>query len=125
MTKNYNTAKATDILVSLANKLPENLLVDSVNDKGKFSLNFLLRLTDNQLVSLKEEASKKKSDFLLDFATIELESDTCPNELRNFSDFNWEKVYEIKISGDTCPYQPNIHSKCVDYVCVTFVLKNE
>lgn len=122
MTKNYNTIKATDALVSLVNKLPENLLVDSVNDKGKFSLNFLLRLTDNQLVSLKEEASKKKSDFLLDFATIESESKACPDELRNFSDFDWDKVLEIRISGDTCPYQPNIHSEAIDYISVIFVM---
>ncbi len=123
MTKNLNTARATDLLISLASKLPENLVVDTVNEKGNFSLSCLLRMTDEQLFTLKEEANKKKETVLLDFATIESGSTSCPDELRNFSDFDWNKVGEIRISGDTCPYLPNIYSQPIDYISVIFVIK--
>ena len=124
MTKHYNVASVKDILMSCADKLPENLMIDAVNDHGKFSIDFISRLTDDQLTKLCEESSKKAGKHVfLDFSTINEGSNSCPTELKKFSDFNWYKVCQIKINGNTCPYLHNNQSEPQEYISVVFVVK--
>lgn len=122
MTRNLNTIKATDALVSLVGKLPENLLVDGINEYGKFSISFLLRLTDEQLLVLKNEAAKKKADFILHFTTIKSGSTACPDPLTDFTKFDWEKVVEIKMNGYTCPSLDYHDLDEIDHVSIILVI---
>lgn len=125
MKKHYNATSVKDILISCADKLPENLMIDAVDDHGKFSIDFISRLTDDQLIKLSEEASKKADKTVfLEFSTVTEDSTDCPYELKKFSDFDWYKVCQIKISGDTCPYIHSIHSEPHHYISVVFVVKN-
>lgn len=124
MKKHRNAASVKDILISRAEKLPENLMIDAVDDHGKFSIDFIARLTDDQLIKLSEEAAKKADETVfLEFSTVTEGSTACPYELKKFSDFDWYKVSQIKISGDTCPSLHSIHSEPYYYISVVFVVK--
>lgn len=124
MKKHRNAASVKDILISCAEKLPENLMIDAVDDHGKFSIDFIARLTDDQLIKLSEEAAKKADKTVfLEFSTVTEGSTACPYELKKFSDFDWYKVSQIKISGDTCPSLHSIHSEPYYYISVVFVVK--
>lgn len=125
MQKNYNTVSARDILISCANKLPENLLIDAINQQGRFSINFLLRLDTDQLACLNKEIAKKnKKQVFLEFSTVQENSTACPVELKDFDHFDWSKVCQIKMSGDTSPYLHSRHSEPYHYISVVFVLKD-
>lgn len=124
MQKSFNTIAARDILISCANKLPENLLIDALNQQGMFSITFLLRLTEDQLDCLnKEIAKKRKKQVFLEFSTVQENSTACPIELKDFDHFDWAEVCQIKMSGDTSPYQRSIHTEAYHYISVVFVLK--
>ena len=124
MNRHRNAVSAKDILISCADKLPANLMIDAVNAHGKFSIEFILRLTEDQLACLNAETKKKGNEnVFLDFSTIQQGSTCCPTELKNFSDFDWYKVSQIKISGDPCPYLHSIHSASHYYISIVFVLK--
>lgn len=124
MQKSYNAISARDILISCANKLPENLMVDAVNDQGKFAICFVLHLNEDQLLTLKKETDKKNvQNIFLEFSTVSEGSTECPTELKKFDDFDWNKVCQIKISGDTSPFQRSIHTEPYHYISVVFVLK--
>lgn len=112
--------------MSLSKHLPTNLLVDTVNEHGKFSIEFISKLTPEQLSKLKAECEKKKNKDV--FLSFYIQTKPAPNlleeELTNFSNFNWEKVADIKISGDTTSYQHSKSSEAFYYVSVVFVMKD-
>lgn len=125
MKKHYNALSARDAIVSRANKLPESLWVDAVDAQGSFSIAFLLRLDEDGLASLNKEIAKKSNHpVFLEFSTIPQSSNTCPMELKDFSNFDWTKVIETRINGNTSPYATDIHNEPFEYVSVVFVMKD-
>lgn len=119
--KNYNAVFARDVFLSLANKLPMNLMLDSVNSQGKFTIKFLSCLSEQEIKALRKECEKKTENVFLLFYTIEENSISCPKELRNFSNFDWNKIISIRFNGDTCPYA--FGEDFVHYVSVVIGLK--
>lgn len=125
MQKHYNVVPVKDIFISLAEKLPKNLFTDTVDAQGKFTIEFISRLTDDQLTRLREEATKKKDEIVfLEFSTCTEGSKGCSTSLKTFSNFDWSKVLGIKISGDTCPYIDGPDDYPYNYISVVFVLSN-
>lgn len=124
--KHYNVLTAREALVSRSKELPLNLLVDTVNDHGKFSLEFLLKLTPEQLSKLRTECAKKKNKQV--FLSFNIQTKSAPKlleqELTDFSSFDWKKVADIKISGDTTPYQHSKSSEAFYYISIVFVMKD-
>lgn len=127
MMNSMNTMTARDMLVSLANKLPENLLIDAVNEEGRFSAAFLLQLNDEQLSELRKEAKKqeKKNLFLFFYSVPEEKAGKeAPYEVKNFSSFDFSKVVKVSFNGSTAPFLKYRDFPPVHYVSVTFVLKD-
>lgn len=126
MKKSFNTIFARDALISLANKLPENLVLDSMNAEGSFTINFLLQLAEEQLCDLRKEARKQKNEnfFLFFYSVTEgKEPKSLPTEVKNFSTFDFSKVKSISFNGNTSPYLPYRNWSPIHYVSVTFTLK--
>lgn len=122
--QHYNATSVKDILISCADKIPENLMIDAVNDHGKFSIDFISRLTEDQLISLKNEAAKKGTqNVFLEFSTVTEGSANCPTELKNFADFDWYKVCQIQINGNTAPSIRSATSEPYHYISVVFTVK--
>ena len=125
--KNLNIISAKDALISLASKLPDNLLLDAVNEEGQFTMAFLLRLNDVLLNKLKEEAEKQdKKNFFLFFYSVPEEKvgKEVPCEVKNFSTFDFSKVKSISFNGSTAPLLPKRDYPPIYYVSVTLVLKS-
>ena len=124
--KHYHVLTAREALVSRSRDLPTNLLVDTVNDHGKLSLEFLLKLTPDQVSKLRTECEKKKNKQV--FLHFSVQTKPAPKlveqELTNFSEFDWNKVADFKISGDTTPYQHSKSSEPFHYISVVFVMKD-
>lgn len=125
--KHYHVLTAREALVSLSKQLPTNLLVDTVNEHGKFSIEFISKLTPEQLSKLKAECEKKKNKEV--FLSFNVQTKPAPKlveqELTSFSDFDWNKIADFKISGDTTPYQHSKSSEPFHYVSVVFVMKED
>lgn len=124
--KNTTTVSAKDMLISLANKLPENLLLDAVNEHGLFCMEFLLWLNECQLSALREEAKKHADEdiFLFFYSIPENNSGKkVPVEVKNLSSFDFSKVLSINFNGNTLPALKHSMLPPVYYVSVTFVLK--
>lgn len=123
---NKNAIPAQIAVLSISQQLPENLLIDAVNEHGKFSLEFLFRLTPEQLFKLKTECEKKKNKNV--FLSFSREEKPAPKlverEIRDLSAFDWSKVADIRISGDTSPYQYSRDSEAFHYISIVFVMKD-
>lgn len=123
--KHYDSVNAKEILPLYSQKLPDNLMVDSVNSHGKFAKIFLSNLSDEQFETLKKECSKKRKEdniFLTFYTASKANPRTAASEVVDFSDFDWEKIIDFKISGDTSPYQHSKSSEPFHYVSVVFVM---
>lgn len=117
---------ARDMFISLANKLPENLQLDAVNEHGLFCAAFLLRLTEEQLCDLRKEARKhdKENIFLLFYCVSEENaSSQVPYELKDLNNFDFSKVVSCKFNGNTSPFLQYRNWEPYHYVTVTFVIK--
>lgn len=121
------TIRAADILISCATKLPDNLVFDTQTEHGAFTVNFLLRLKEENLCDLRKEARKQKEDCFLLFYSIsksDFSNGKAPYQIKGFSSFDFSKVADIKFSGDTIALQPKLDADPVHYVSATLVLKD-
>ena len=125
--KSMNTMNAKDMLVSLASKLPENLLIDAVNEQGMFTASFLLRLKEEQLCDLRKAAREKREDFFLFFYSISEKNKGKQHatEVRNYTTFDFSKVVDVEFSSSTVNLLLYRDLAPVPYVSVTLVLKDE
>ena len=124
--KNLNSLRVRDLLISLADKLPKNLMADAINEHGKFSIEFLLKLTNEQLEHLNSECSKFKKDLVfLDFAQKPNGATYTPTEVKDYSNFNWNNVIDIIINGDTCPTIRSHLTEPIYYVSIVFIMKDD
>lgn len=129
MQKHYNIVSAKDIFISIAEKLPENLMVDAVSAHGLFAIEFISRLNDEQLAELEKATEKQgfpnksneKKPVFLEFSTVQEGSSSCPIELKQFSNFDWDKVSKIKINGNTVPFLYSKSSPELNYIQIVFV----
>lgn len=101
MSRTKRNIYAKDLLISLADKLPEKLMIDTESEQGKFSLNFLCRLTEDQLEQLKKESKDNKGNFYLSFYSIS--GKEAPVRINNFADFDLSKIQSISFDGNTIP----------------------
>lgn len=99
MSTKCTTSYATDSLVSLASKLPHNLVINQINEQlGAFTISFLFRLRDNQLETLRKKASQKN-----EYEPIEIKfystttSSAAYSDFWDFSNIDWNKIPEISI----------------------------
>lgn len=127
--KSYNTMAAKDMLFSLANKLPQNLVVDAVNEHGMFTAALLLRLKEENLCDLRKEARKHKNNpvFLFFFKVSEKElGKKAPFEVRDseFTTFDFSKVVNVLFNGSTAPLLDHNYLAATHYVSVTLVVKD-
>jgi len=121
--------KARDMLLSLANKLPDNLLLDAVNSHGIFTASFLLRLKEENLCDLRKEARKhgNESVFLFFFKVSEKElGKKAPFEVKEteYDTFDFSKVSDVLFNGSTAPLLEHNYLHAMHYVSVTLVVKD-
>ena len=123
MAKNQHSISATDMLLSLAKKFPENLMLDTEDAEGLFTLCFLLRLSPEQLANLKEamEFHKDENVFLFFYVQRQGQSEHAV-ELKDFEGFDFSKVIKINFNGNTAPLLYYSDLPPVHYVSVTFTL---
>ena len=123
MAKNQHSISATDMLLSLAKKFPENLMLDTEDAEGLFTLCFLLRLSPEQLANLKEamEFHKDENVFLF-FYIRHKEKPEESVELKGFEGFDLSKVIETNFNGKTAPLLSHSYLDPVHYVSVTFTV---
>lgn len=123
MAKNQHSIYANDMLLSLAIKLPNNLMLDAEDVEGIFTLNFLLRLSDEQLEDLKKASALQKDEnvFLFFYTQHQGQSEHAV-ELKDFEGFDLSKVIEINFNGKTAPLLSHSYLPPVHYVSVTFVV---
>ncbi len=120
-TRIQQATPAKDIIISLADKLPKNLMI--LRSHEKFAIDLISRLNEKQLSILSDEVKKKDSDkVFLEFLTKHYGSKECAAELMDYSNFNWGNVFDIEINGDTVPYLHSIHSDPTYYVSIIFIL---
>ena len=128
MMNSLNTMYAKEMLISLANKLPENLLLDAVNEHGMFTATVLLHLTEAQLCDLRKEARLHKTDnvFLFFYSVSEKNlGKQHAAEVKDFTTFDFSKVVDIQFNGSCAPLLQHNYLKPIHYVSTTFVLKDE
>jgi len=122
MKKNVSYAK--DQLLSRAIRLPSNLVIEANTARGKFEIQFLTYLSNNQLKSLKKFAEEQKTPHVfMEFSTVAEGSTECPKELKNFSHFKWESLSEIQIHRSQ-PYLDHADTPARYNVTVVLVTKN-
>ena len=123
MSKNLHSIYAIDMILSLADKLPNNLMLDSEDMEGAFTLNFLFRLSNEQLEDLKEQANLQNDEnvFLFFYVQHQGQSEHAV-ELKDFEGFDLSKVIKINFNGNTAPLLYYSDLPPVHYVSVTFTL---
>ena len=105
MAESQHLIHATDMLLSLAAKLPDNLMLDAKDTKGTFTFAFLQRLSDEQLAKLKKEASLHRNEAVcINFYTRCKGKHQPIVELKDFENFNFNKVLKIRITGKAGPF---------------------
>jgi len=93
---------AHDILLSLANKLPRNLLIED----NELEISFLLRLDKTQLKKLRLVAQQKDNHKPL-FLSFYSNKGTTPPTPCYIDKIEWSKVKEIDFIG--CDETPDEH----------------
>ena len=122
MKKPTNLVRAKDIITSLAKELPSNLILDTESEHGKFTKNFLLKLTDEQLDQLCEEAKKQKNENIsLIFYELKEGSKEPATRIEKFNSFKLSDVKSITFNGNTLPRKDYNFSEIYHYVAVTLV----
>lgn len=122
MKKPTNLVRAKDIITSLAKELPSNLILDTESEHGKFTKNFLLKLTDEQLDQLCEEAKKQKNENIsLIFYELKEGSKEPATRIEKFNSFKLSDVKSITFNGNTLPRMDYNFSEIYHYVAVTLV----
>lgn len=113
-----NPQNAVGAILSKAEKLPANLVIDATND---FAISFLLTLTSENLNKLKEESEKKDGfrALYLQFFAKEQGSLKVP-ETFDEKNFDLSKVKDIIISGDTADYLKYKNMPALQYLSVVF-----
>lgn len=99
---NRSLMYASEVMLSLTNHLPPNLVIDS---GSSFPIKFLAQLSEDDLRKIKEEAKKKDPlmPLYLHFATKAEGSNECPKEF-DHEIFDLGRVKRFEISGDTCDF---------------------
>ena len=122
-----NTMNARDMLVSLAKKLPENLLIDAVNEQGMFTAYFLLRLKEEHLCDLRKAARIKGEDFFLFFYSISEKNKgkQHPAEVKDYTTFDFSKLVDVEFNPSTVNLLLYRDLAPIPYVSVTLVFKDE
>lgn len=141
MEKNQHLIHATDMLLSLAAKLPDNLMLDAKDAEGIFTFALLQRLSDEQLANLRKAANfykyinvflyfyiryvKDDEDYVfeamdIDHTAVEaMDIEHTAVEFKDFKNFDFEKIICILFNEKLPPALiPNGH-----YVTVTLVVK--
>lgn len=106
---------------ALAEKLPENLMLDTeVAEKG-FAISLLHRLSDEQLEELNQAIALQKSEYVFLYFYIHHEGKhEASVELKDFEGFDFSKVLETKFNGKTAPHLSHSYLDPIHYVSVTF-----
>lgn len=121
MAKNLHSIHATDVLIPLAEKLPDNLMFDAEDAEGRFTFAFLQRLSDEQLAELKEAAELHKDENVFLFFYTRHQGKCEPVvELKNFESFDLSKILGISFNGHTAPLLSYSDLPPIYYVSVTF-----
>jgi len=118
---------AKDKLVSVAKELPENLLLDAVNDHGLFTSNLLLRLKQEEFCDLRKEARKHQNDKVFLFFYEVPEKDLgkkAPHQVTNYASFDFSKVVKVLFNGSTAPFLEHNYLNPIYYISVTLVTKD-
>lgn len=107
-----------DLFVSLASRLPHNLIVPA--NKA----DFIFRLGDEGIEKLCKEAMKKDAHKPLyaSLYTKPEDSDKCPHQF-NYDSFDWHNVVKVEISGDTIDTWDNRLKFQFQYISIVFVTK--
>lgn len=123
MAKNLHSIHANDMLLSLAVKLPNNLMLDAEDVEGIFTFNLLLRLNDKQLEDLKKQANLQKDENVFLYFYIRHEgSHEASVEFNDFESFDFKQIRKIIFNGNTAPLLSYSDLAPVHYVSVTLVV---
>ena len=115
---------ARDALVSLAPKLPAKMVLDVNSESGKFTIDFLLRLDDEQLAHLCQEAKRKNDNsFSITFCQSQIGSDEPPKIINDFRKFNLNRVRRITFNGNTVPYLRYRDAPPEHYILAIFTME--
>lgn len=109
---------AQDIMLSLINQMPHNLIIR----ESEFEV--LFRLGEGGLEKLCEEAKKKDPHrpMYLDLFTKLENSKECAHNFK-YDTFNWDKVVKVDISGNSCDAWDNRLKDSFQYIAITFITK--
>ena len=114
---------AKDQFISIASRLSKNLVIHANSSRGKFEIQFLSFLSNNQLKLLKKLADEQQQNqVFLEFFTVADGSTKCPKELKKFSSFNWENMSDIQICRAQ-PYLDHTDTPAKNYVAITLLTK--
>lgn len=118
MTFNMKSAVIRDLLISLAEKLPENLVVDPNTAEGKATIAFLFSLSEEDLASLRKEAGKLSGGYIhLEFS-YRSKVEPFYREVK-MGQFPWEGK-KVSFNGDTDPYQHYSSENSLPYISAKF-----
>lgn len=121
--KKYSIVNASEMFISLANQLPENLVINSASSQGPLVKNLLLQFNEKHFADLKEASKYIKEPFFLEIFTVP-EKDLgkkCPIEMKTAVDLPSE-VVKVLFNGSTCPLVQK-YAGPNRYVTVTLVTK--
>ena len=108
-----------DALLSVASKLPGNVVTDVNSEEGKETLMFILSLSAEELAEFKSEAEKwTEKIFQLSFCVQESQKGLA--KTINICDYDWKKSKKIKFNSNTCSYMDTYHDVSFDYINVIF-----
>lgn len=122
--KNYSILPAKTVLVSLAGRLPENLVIDTATNRGQLAMNFIMQLNKKQLSELSEAVSSIKETCFLEFFSVS-EKDlgkVCPTEMKEDSVSLSTDAAKVLFNSQTCPIVQKGTAPS-HYVSVTIVTK--
>ncbi len=115
---------ARDALVSLARKLPEKMVLDVNSNSGKFAVDFLLRLDDEQLAHLRQEAKRKNDNtFSITFCESQVGSSEPPKIINDFRAFDLDNVQSVTFDGNTVPYLRYRDAPPEHYILAVFTME--
>lgn len=119
--KEYELISIRDRLLLLALKLPKKLMIHTDASEGTFTIDFLNRLTDEQLADLNKAVNLHEVEDVFLYFYMRREGKRMPTiELNEFENFDFGRVLETTINGNTVSLIEREDLPPTHYVSVTF-----